>query len=79
MTDEEIMEIMKRECSTQWGLDLVANVMPFARAIISAEREACARVAENHECGGVDDFVCRGQNCGSCIAGMIRLHSKGRD
>ena len=49
MTDEEIIEIMKRECANQWGLDLVANVLPFARAIIVAERERCAKLAEGFE------------------------------
>ena len=52
MTDEEIIEIMKRECANQWGLDLVANVLPFARAIIVAERERCAKLAEDFDpCG----------------------------
>ena len=47
MTDEEIIEIMKRECANQWGLDLVANVLPFARAIIEAERSRHAWIARN--------------------------------
>ncbi len=44
-------------------------------AAIAAEREACAKVARCHECGGEDDVICQGQNCGLCIAGAIMARS----
>lgn len=50
------------------------GVAAFHEAV-ALEREACARLASDHECGGEDDFVCQHQNCGLCIAGAIRLRS----
>lgn len=47
----------------------------FAKMVAAAEREACAQLAMDHECGGEDDFICQYQNCGLCIAGAIRMRS----
>ena len=44
-------------------------------AAISAEREACVQVAMDHECGGEDDILCQGQNCGLLIASAIKARS----
>jgi len=51
------------------------EIYAIARAMVSEEREACAQIAMDHECGGEEDVVCQGQNCGLCIAGAIRMRS----
>lgn len=33
---------------------------------------AAFEVADSHDCGGMDDIVCRGQNCAMCVRGEIR-------
>lgn len=50
-------------------------IAKFAERIAFDEREACAQLAMEHECGGDDDVVCQHQNCGLCIAGAIRMRS----
>lgn len=45
---------------------------------IAAEREACAQIADSHECGVDDDFVCQHQNCAACISGGIRARSNAK-
>lgn len=45
------------------------------RQAIRETAEECAKIADSHECGGEDDFICQHQNCALCISGDIRRSS----
>ena len=34
-----------------------------------------AEMADEHECGGEDDIICQGQNCGMLIGAVIRAEA----
>ena len=38
---------------------------------MAAQRAKDAAVADAHECGGEDDIICQGQNCGMIISAAI--------
>jgi hypothetical protein len=48
----------------------------YAAVKVAEEREACADIADSHECGGEDDITCQHLNCGSIISGQIRLRAR---
>ena len=67
------------DCQELRSAPLTFREMLQAAARLGAERERerCAELALEHKCGGEDDIVCRGQNCGMCIAGAIRRGEEG--
>ena len=76
---ERLISVVQKEwivCGLGIGTLYGDFALEVAKRAVAVEREACARLASDHECGGEDDFICQHQNCGMCIAGAIRLRSK---
>jgi len=76
MNEERVMWLWRQAGLPEFFLGNVGtnrHLLEFTRLILWTERERCAKIAEDHECGGDDDFVCQRQNCGMCIAGLIRM------
>jgi hypothetical protein len=67
LSDEQVREIWRNT-----RLSTEEKIEAGARLGAQIERERAAKVAMDHECGGADDIVCQGRNCGMCIAGAIR-------
>lgn len=79
MNEREIRNLVQ-DCGLDWHKgfmplfdgDTTNRFAVLVEAVAAAERERCAKLADDHECGGEDDFMCQHQNCGMCIAGLIR-------
>lgn len=58
-------------------IDLLMKALTQAHAAGRREGlEEAVELADTHECGSGDDFMCQRMNCASIIAGLIRAKAK---